>query len=178
MLTWRVISSCSSLEKAAKWSYFVPIRNGMAVFCENETMNLRYMCIGVSEWSRYAHTLLKPRACRYHSLIEFKVDFLLRSNMNSMATASLHTSGNMFTNSRCPPRSQIEKVISVFRIEMVFSIKLTPFCCCCCCCCIQSQRSGGSVCSCLSRNLDERKTDRAFVCNPHRNFLPHIWPSN
>jgi hypothetical protein len=32
----------------------------------------------------------------------------------------------MFTNSRWPPRSQMEKVISVFRIEMVFSMKLTP----------------------------------------------------
>lgn len=32
----------------------------------------------------------------------------------------------MFTNSRWPPRSQIENVISVFRIEIVFSIKLTP----------------------------------------------------
>lgn len=46
--------------------------------------------------------------------------------MNKMATASLQTRGSMLTNSRCPPRSQIEKVISVFRIEMVFSIKLTP----------------------------------------------------
>ena len=32
----------------------------------------------------------------------------------------------MLTNSRWPPRSQIEKVISVLRIEMVFSMKLTP----------------------------------------------------
>lgn len=71
-------------------------------------------------------TLLNPLACRYHSFTEFKVDFLDKSNMNNMATASLHTSGSMFTNSRCPPRSQIENVIVVRRTEIVFSIKLTP----------------------------------------------------
>ena len=46
--------------------------------------------------------------------------------MKSMATASLQTRGSMLTNSRWPPRSQIEKVISVLRIEIVFSMKLTP----------------------------------------------------
>lgn len=46
--------------------------------------------------------------------------------MNNIATASLQTKGSILTNSRCPPRSQMEKVISVFRIEMVFSMKLTP----------------------------------------------------
>ena len=46
--------------------------------------------------------------------------------MNSSATASLQTSGSMLTNSRWPPRSQIENVISVLRIEIVFSMKLTP----------------------------------------------------
>ncbi len=46
--------------------------------------------------------------------------------MNKMATASLQTSGSMFTNSRCPPRSQMENVIVVRRTEIVFSIKLTP----------------------------------------------------
>ena len=71
-------------------------------------------------------TLLKPLACLYHSLTEFNVLFLDKSNMNKMATASLQTSGNMFTNSRCPPKSQIEKVIVVRRTEIVFSIKLTP----------------------------------------------------
>lgn len=70
--------------------------------------------------------LLNPLPCRYHSLIELSVLFRVRSNMNKIATASLQTRGNMLTNSRCPPRSQIEKVISVFRIEIVFSIKLTP----------------------------------------------------
>jgi hypothetical protein len=59
-------------------------------------------------------------------LMEFSVLFRVKSNMKSMATASLQTSGNMFTNSRWPPRSQIENVISVFLIEIVFSIKLTP----------------------------------------------------
>jgi hypothetical protein len=47
-------------------------------------------------------TLLNPRACRYHSLMEFKVDFRVKSNMKRIATASLHTSGNILTNSRCP----------------------------------------------------------------------------
>lgn len=70
--------------------------------------------------------LLKPRPCLYHSLMEFRVLFRVRSNMNKMATASLQTRGSMLTNSRWPPRSQIEKVISVLRIDMVFSIKLTP----------------------------------------------------
>ena len=71
-------------------------------------------------------TLLNPRACRYHSLTEFNVDFRDRSNMKRIATASLHTSGSMFTNSRCPPRSQIEKVIVVRRTVIVFSMKFTP----------------------------------------------------
>jgi hypothetical protein len=43
---------------------------------------------------------LKPRPCRYHSLIEFNVLFRVKSNMKSMATASLQTNGNIFTNSR------------------------------------------------------------------------------
>lgn len=71
-------------------------------------------------------TLLKPLAWRYHSLMLFSVLFLVKSNMNNIATASLQTSGNIFTNSRWPPRSQIEKVISVLRIEIVFSMKFTP----------------------------------------------------
>ena len=96
------ISSWSSLGKFTKWSYLVPTKNGIAV-------------------------LLKPRPCLYHSLIEFNVLFLVKSNMNSIATASLQTRGSILTNSRCPPRSHIENVISVFRIEIVFSIKLTPW---------------------------------------------------
>lgn len=99
--TCKEISSWSSRGKFTKWSYFVPMRKGMAV-------------------------LLKPRPWRYHSLIELRVLLRVRSNMNRMATASLHTRGSILTNSRCPPRSQIEKVISVLRIEMVFSMKLTP----------------------------------------------------
>lgn len=91
-------------------------------------------------------TLLKPLACLYHSFTEFNVDFLDRSNMNRMATASLQTSGNMLTNSRWPsfgiltqqsrhlpditrdkpPKSQIENVIVVRRTDIVFSMKLTP----------------------------------------------------
>jgi hypothetical protein len=71
-------------------------------------------------------TLLKPLACLYHSLTEFNVLFLDKSNMNRIATASLHTNGSMFTNSRWPPKSHIEKVMVVRRTEIVFSIKLTP----------------------------------------------------
>ena len=70
--------------------------------------------------------MLNPLACLYHSFIELSVDFLERSNMKRMATASLQTSGSMFTNSRWPPRSHIENVIVVRRTEMVFSMKLTP----------------------------------------------------
>ena len=99
--TWFDISSWSCGGKLTKWSYLVPIKNGIAV-------------------------LLNPRPCLYHSLIELSVLFLVRSNMKRMATASLQTRGSMLTNSRCPPRSQIENVISVFRIDMVFSMKLTP----------------------------------------------------
>lgn len=50
---------------------------------------------------------MNPLACLYHSFTEFKVLFLVKSNMNKMATASLLTSGSMDTNSRWPPRSQI-----------------------------------------------------------------------
>ena len=84
-----------------KWSYFVPMSRGIAV-------------------------LLKPLPWRYHSLIELRVLLRVRSNMNSSATASLQTRGSMLTNSRWPPKSQIENVISVLRIEIVFSMKLTP----------------------------------------------------
>src|SRR5690625_1470854 len=58
--------------------------------------------------------------------MELSVLFRVRSNMKSMATASVHTRGSMLTNSLWPPRSHIEKVISVFRMEIVFSMKLTP----------------------------------------------------
>ena len=51
----------------------------------------------IQKWKR---TLLKPLACRYHSFTELSVDFRERSNINSIATASLHTSGSMLTNSR------------------------------------------------------------------------------
>jgi len=43
--------------------------------------------------------LLNPRAWRYHSLTEFSVDFLERSNINNMAAASLHTRGSILMNS-------------------------------------------------------------------------------
>lgn len=50
--------------------------------------------------SRSRQTLLNPLACLYHSLILFKVDLRVRSNMNRIATASLDTRGNIETNSR------------------------------------------------------------------------------
>ncbi len=74
-LTCVDISSWSSFGKLTKWSYLVPTRKGIAV-------------------------LLKPRPCLYHSLIELRVLFRVRSNMKSMATASLQTRGSMLTNSR------------------------------------------------------------------------------
>ena len=46
--------------------------------------------------------------------------------MKNIATASLQTSGSILKNSRCPPRSQILNVISVFRSTIVFSRKFTP----------------------------------------------------
>jgi len=63
------------------------------------------------------------------TLTLLRVAFLERSNMKRMATASLQTSGSMLTNSFWPPRSQMEKVISVLRMEMVFSMKFTPKVC-------------------------------------------------
>ena len=47
------------------------------------------------------------RGALYHSLM-LVVDLRDRSNMNRIA-ASLQTSGSMLRNSRCPPRSQMEK---------------------------------------------------------------------
>jgi len=96
-----VIWLCSSKGRFTNWSYLVPMRNGIAV-------------------------LLNPRACRYHSLMLLSVDLRERSNMKSNATASLHTSGSIDTNSRCPPRSQMLNVISLPLSVMVFSMKLTP----------------------------------------------------
>jgi hypothetical protein len=46
--------------------------------------------------------------------------------MKKVATASLHTSGNMLKNSLCPPKSQMLNVISVLRSVIVFSMKFTP----------------------------------------------------
>ena len=96
-----VISSCSWSGSSTKTSYLVPTRNGIAV-------------------------LLNPRACLYQSLIEFNVDFRERSNMNKTATASVATSGSMLVNSASPPKSQMEKVISVFLMLIVRSMKFTP----------------------------------------------------
>jgi hypothetical protein len=76
--------------------------------------------------TRWRQTLLKPRACLYHSFTEFNVDFRDKSNMKRIATASLHTRGSMFTNSLCPPRSHIENVMVVLLTDMVFSMKFTP----------------------------------------------------
>ena len=81
-----VISSCSCFGNDANVSYFVPTKNGMAVYIINIP----------------SFTLLNPLACRYHSLMEFKVLFRDKSNMNSIATASLQTKGSILTNSRCP----------------------------------------------------------------------------
>ena len=57
------------------------------------------------------------------------VTLRVRSKMNSSASASLHTSGSIIANSRWPPRSQIENVISLFRSAIVFSMKFTPSVC-------------------------------------------------
>ena len=129
------ISSWSSFGKLTKWSYLVPTRKGMAV-------------------------LLNPRPCLYHSLMEFRVLFLVRSNMKRMATASLQTRGSILTNSLWPPKSQIEKVISVFRIDIVFSIKFTP--------------------SILQQALPKhgRISNLRFGCSPHPSSPPHTSPSS
>lgn len=102
--------------------------------------------------------LLNPRPCLYHSLILLSVDFLVRSNMNRIATASLQTSGSMFTNSRWPPKSHIENVISVLRIEIVFSMKLTPV----------------ENCQQPIKKEPRSMTYQASVCNPRPNFPPRI----
>ncbi|EEQ36836.1 hypothetical protein CLUG_00959 [Clavispora lusitaniae ATCC 42720] len=96
-----VISSWSCGCRSINSSYFVPTKKGMAV-------------------------LLKPRTCSYHSFIELRVDFRVRSNINKMATASLETKGSMLINSFWPPKSHIRKVIFVLRIWIFLSMKLTP----------------------------------------------------
>lgn len=107
-----VISSCSSRGYEANMSYFVPIRTGIAVcesaMTEDATGSLHHP-------STTTLTLLNPLACLYHSFTEFKVLFLVKSNMNKIATASLLTRGSIDTNSRCPPRSQIYDCQSTFR---------------------------------------------------------------
>jgi hypothetical protein len=112
-------------------SYFLLLVSGeivkMIVFRSYQERNRRLrkaLRLNRSNTTVNMLTLLKPLACRYHSLILLSVDFRERSNMNKIATASLQTSGNILTNSRWPPRSHIENVISVFRMEIVFSMKL------------------------------------------------------
>lgn len=60
------------------------------------------------------NTLLKPLACLYHSLMEFRVDLRDKSNIKSSATASLQTNGNILTNSRWP-EDKTRKEESMFR---------------------------------------------------------------
>mmetsp|Transcript_1819 Transcript_1819/g.4138 ORF Transcript_1819/g.4138 Transcript_1819/m.4138 type:complete len:225 (-) Transcript_1819:266-940(-) len=98
---WFVISSCSSGVKVTNWSYLVPIKNARAF-------------------------RLSARTWRYHSLTLLSVDLRERSNMKSIADASLQTRGSMLRKSRWPPRSQMLKVISVPLTTTDFSIKLTP----------------------------------------------------
>lgn len=92
--------------KLAKWSYLVPSKNGIAVCAwsrspphqqtlRTERSDPTRRRLGLDGRSR---TLLNPRAWRYHSLIELRVLFRVRSNMNKMATASLQTSGSIVTN--------------------------------------------------------------------------------
>ena len=88
------------------------------------------------------YTIVIPLTCRYQSRRLLRVDSLDRSNVKSIATASLHTSGSILANCfwpfffigilstnhiHLPPRSHILNVISVCRMDIVFSIKLTPF---------------------------------------------------
>jgi len=154
-----VISSCSSRGKVANWSNFVPIRNGMAVWTRRVSQKIIFTFLHVR--STRMLTLLKPRACRYHSFTEFKVDFRERSNINRIATASLHTRGSMLTNSRWPPKSQMENVMVVRRTEIVFSIKLTPL----------------RIISVIATS-NEILTHPAFGYNPRQNCPRRISPSN
>lgn len=73
--TCLVTSSWCSTDSVVNTSYFVPTKNATA-------------------------GRLSPRACRYHSLTEVRVDFRERSNIKKIADASLHTKGNIERNSR------------------------------------------------------------------------------
>ena len=119
-LTCCVISSFSSSGRVLNLSNFVPIKNGMAVLLKP------LACLYLREKKRKEAESMKEnergggrRASPDHSLTLLSVAFLERSNMKRMATASLQTNGSMFTNSFCPPRSQMLKVISVLRMEIV-----------------------------------------------------------
>lgn len=57
-------------------------------------------------WMTRVRTLLNPLLCLNHSLIELSVLLRVRSNMNRIAIASLHTSGSIDTNSRWPEKEQ------------------------------------------------------------------------
>ena len=181
-----VISSCSSRGNVANWSNLVPMRKGIAVCTiirEGEKEINRVFRIfffykkknSPGSKKKLCPTLLNPLAWRYHSFTEFRVDFRERSNMKRIATASLHTRGSIFTNSRWPPRSQIENVIVVRRTEIVFSIKLTP---------VKQKKKNKEKkkkrrWTRLSRCGDwGGKANRAFGYSPRRNCPRHTWPSN
>lgn len=69
---------------------------------------------------------LRPYTCRYHSFTESSVSGLVRSNKNIIAEEPTEASGSMFMNSRCPPRSIKENIMSVDRRFIFLFRKFTP----------------------------------------------------
>ncbi len=95
------------------------------------------------------------------------ISYCDKSNMNRiLATISLQ---NQLTNSRCPPRSQIENVIAVRLTEIVFSMKVTPR---------HTSHEHVAKPPEMSESQPSGVTYRAFGCTPHRKFPPRNSPSD
>lgn len=140
---WAVIASPWQTCVPASWSASaLPTIDSQTdrTLCQSETVSQSKLVSGsfvfdtrgllerdsISRMSKVC-TLLKPRACRYHSLMLLSVDFRDRSNINSSATASLHTNGNIETNSRWPNNNNNNNnFIKKSKSKYSLSLSLSP----------------------------------------------------
>ena len=128
------VSSCSSAEHVVKESYFVPTKNGNAFYSIHQCPHLkkcrRSYLVKASNLSIpffYARERWFSRQVK-HKKYSYSIvaDQRQHANEFSLTYPQFIRVDCEFSSSSWPPRSQIEKVISVFLNVIVFSMKLTP----------------------------------------------------